>query len=66
MNFLKKLIKFLMLLFFAFMLAVCMVMGIAPVIPKRKEQFAIEVKMEQPQNEDGKTISLAQSQRQAL
>ena len=55
-----------MLLFFAFMLAVCMVMGIAPVIPKRKEQFAIEVKMEQPQNEDGKTISLAQSQRQAL
>ncbi len=55
-----------MLLFFAFMLAVCVIMGVAPVIPKRKEQFTIEVKMEQTQNEEEKTISLTQSQRQAL
>lgn len=55
-----------MLLFFAFMLAVCVIMGVAPVIPKRKEQFAIEAKMEQTQNEDEKAFSLAQSQRQAL
>ena len=55
-----------MLLFFAFMLAVCVIIGVAPVIPKRKEQFAIEVKMEQTQNEEEKTISLTQSQRQAL
>jgi preprotein translocase subunit SecG len=62
MNFLKKLTEFLGLLFFAFMLAVCMVMGVAPVIPKRKEQFSIEVKMEQIQNVDKKIISLEQSQ----
>ncbi len=55
-----------MLLFFAFMLAVCVIVGVAPVIPKRKEQFAIEVKIEQKQNEDGRTISLAHSQRQSL
>jgi hypothetical protein len=29
------------------MFAVCMVMGVAPVIPKRKEPFAIEIKMEE-------------------
>jgi len=29
----------------AFMFAVCMVMGIAPVTPKRKKQLEIEVKM---------------------
>ncbi|MEY2917522.1 MAG: hypothetical protein RIS73_1236 [Bacteroidota bacterium] len=33
------------------MFAVCMVMGIAPLIPKRKEQFEIEVKM--GENEKG-------------
>ncbi len=32
---------------FAFIFAVCMVMGIAPNIPKRKEQLEIEVKMEE-------------------
>ena len=55
-----------MLLFFAFMLAVCVVVGVAPVTPKRKEPFSIEVKMEQTQNKDGETISLALSQKQAL
>lgn len=36
---------------FAFMFAVCIVMGIAPVIPKRKNQFGIEVKMEENEKE---------------
>ena len=34
------------------MFAVCMVMGIAPVIPKRKEQFEIEVKMDETEKEN--------------
>jgi hypothetical protein len=33
------------------MFAVCMVMGIAPIIPKRKEQFEIEVKVEENEKE---------------
>lgn len=33
------------------MFAVCMVMGIAPIIPKRKEQFEIEVKMDEAEKE---------------
>jgi len=36
---------------FAFMFAVCMVMGIAPVIPKRKESFQIEIKLEENEKE---------------
>ena len=60
MKFFKELKRFLMLLFFAFMLAVCVIIGVAPVIPKRKEPFSIEVKIEQTQNDDEKTISLAQ------
>lgn len=60
MKFIKKLISFLRLLLFTFMLAVCMVMGIAPIIPRRKEQFSIEVKTEQTQSENKKTVSLEQ------
>ena len=41
----KTIIRFFRILLFAFMFAVCMVMGIAPVIPKRKEQFEIEIKV---------------------
>jgi len=33
------------------MFAVCMVMGIAPVIPKRKESFQIEIKLEENEKE---------------
>ena len=39
--------RFFRIFLFAFMFAVCMVMGIAPVIPKRKGQFEIEVKMDE-------------------
>ena len=39
-------------LLLAFMLSVCVVMGIAPVIPKRKEQYAIEMTVEQADKKD--------------
>jgi type IV secretory pathway component VirB8 len=54
----KNLMRFFRLLLFAFMLAVCMVMGIAPVIPKRKEQFAVEIKMQETTKEDGTILSI--------
>ncbi len=38
------------ILLFACMFALCMVMGIAPVIPKRKEPFAMEAVMEETEN----------------
>jgi hypothetical protein len=41
---------------FGFMLAVCMVMGVAPVIPKRKEQFVIEIKMEETEKNEDTTL----------
>jgi len=45
-------------LLFAFMFAVCMILGVAPVIPNRKEQVTIEIKMDESENEElesGKT-----------
>ena len=62
MKFLRKLSKFLWLFFFAFMLAVCIFIGVAPIIPKRKEEFSIEVKMEQPQEENNTAYNNAQTQ----
>ena len=43
----KQLIRIIRVLLFAFMLAVCMVLGIAPVIPKRKEEISIETKIKE-------------------
>lgn len=43
----KPLIRFFRILLFAFILAVCMVLGIAPVLQKRKEEIVIEIKMEE-------------------
>jgi hypothetical protein len=34
------------------MFSACIVMGIAPVIPKRKEQFEIEIKVTETENAD--------------
>ena len=48
----KTLIRFFRILLFAFMFAVCMVMGIAPVIPKRKEEFEIEIKATDTENKE--------------
>ena len=43
--------RFFRIFLFAFMFAVYMVMGIAPIIPKRKERFEIEVKMDEAEKE---------------
>ena len=45
-------------LFFAILLAACIVLGVAPVIPKRKEQFLTEAKAEQAQKNDEKNFEL--------
>ncbi len=45
MKIIKKVLRLCRLFLFAFMFAVCIVLGIAPVVPKRKEQYEIEVKM---------------------
>jgi hypothetical protein len=37
------------------MFSVCMVLGVIPAIPKRKEQFEIEIKMEETEK-NGDTI----------
>jgi hypothetical protein len=49
---LNKVFRFCRLFLFAFMFAVCMVMGIAPIIPKRKEEHEIEIKIEQQTKEE--------------
>ena len=48
----KKVMRFFRMLLLAFMFAVSMVIGIAPVIPKRKEPFEIEVKIEESEKGD--------------
>lgn len=48
----KKVIRFSRIFLFAFMFAVCLVMGIAPIIPKRKEQLEVEVKMEETEKKN--------------
>lgn len=52
MKMLKKICRFSGLLFIGFMFAVCMVTGVVSIIPKRKEQFAIEIKIENIEKED--------------
>ena len=46
MKIIKKGMRLLRIFLFAFLFAFCMVMGIVPVIPKRKEQCEMEIKME--------------------
>jgi hypothetical protein len=57
MIYFKRMLRFFRMLIFGFMLAVCMVMGIAPVIPKRKEQFAIEIKMDKKEQDEDTTTA---------
>jgi type IV secretory pathway component VirB8 len=52
----KRMLRFCRMLIFGFMLAVCMVIGVAPVIPKRKEQFVIEIKMEEKEKNEDTTL----------
>ena len=46
MRTLKTMAKLLRLLFFSFMFAICMVLGVVSVIPKRKEEYAVEIQIE--------------------
>ena len=46
MRLLKRITQLLGTLLFAILLSACLVLGVAPVIPKRKESFGIEVKMD--------------------
>lgn len=43
-------LRFSRILLFAFMFSVCMILGIVPIIPKRKEQVGIEIKIEEEEN----------------
>jgi hypothetical protein len=56
MSIVKQLIRHLRILLFAFMLAVCMVLGIAPIIPKRKDEIAIEIKMKETAPAEKSTV----------
>lgn len=57
MKFIKRLLRVLRILLFAFMFAVCMVLGVVPVIPKRKEESAEEEAMlEQEQGSTSETV----------
>jgi hypothetical protein len=62
MNKLKNCLKFLGQLLFACMFAACMVLGVVPIIPKRKEQFEIEIKTEQTEKEMKNTTSFTGSE----
>jgi len=46
MQLLKKLLKFTGLLFIGFMFAVSMVLGVVPIVPKRKDQFEIAINID--------------------
>ena len=59
---LKKIMKFSGRLLICFMFAVCMVTGVVPVIPKRKEQFDIEIKAENAAIKSANTASFTQSE----
>jgi len=51
MKMLKKLCLYAGKLLIACMFAICIVAGVVPIVPKRKEQFEIEVKLEENSTE---------------
>lgn len=56
MKFFKRIFRFLRILLFAFMFAVCMVLGIVPIIPKRKEESADEATITDPKDDGSETV----------
>ena len=54
----KKIIRRIKLLLVGFILAVCIVLGVAVVIPKRKEESAIEVEIITPETNEHETSSV--------
>ena len=56
MKYIRRILRFLRILLFAFMFSVCMVLGIVPIIPKRKEQPEIEIKIEAVEEKENITV----------
>ena len=52
MKFIKRIFTFLRILLFACMFAVCMVLGIVPIIPKRREESADEAIIQEKGQQD--------------
>lgn len=50
--------RFLHTIIIGFMLSVCIVLGVAPVIPKRKEEYTIEIKAEEREIKQTDTAGL--------
>lgn len=57
MPFLKKVFRFSGILLIGLMFAVCMIVGVVPVLPKRKEQFVIETGIENTEQETKNTAT---------
>ena len=62
MRTLKTIAKLLRLLFFSFMFAVCMVLGVVPIIPKRKEEYAVEIQIEASEKKEDEANKTAEFQ----
>jgi len=58
MKTLKRVFRFFRILLFAFMLAICMVLGIAPLLPKRKDSYAVEIKKEETESNEGNNSTI--------
>lgn len=54
----NKIFRLVKLLLFGFMLAVCIVMGVAVVIPKRKEESGIEVRIAEDKEKSETTATI--------
>ena len=61
MKILKGLLKFSGRLLIGIMFAACMVAGVVPILPKRKEQFAIEIKMENVEKDNKNSVGFEES-----
>ncbi|MEO6356974.1 MAG: hypothetical protein ABIU77_22820 [Ferruginibacter sp.] len=55
----KKIMRVFRLLLFALMLSVCMVLGIAPVLPKRKQEIAIEINKDEAEKKESASTGIA-------
>jgi hypothetical protein len=51
-KYIKRILRFLRILLFAFMFSVCMVLGVVPIIPKRKDEVVDEIKIEETDLKD--------------
>jgi hypothetical protein len=61
MKILKGLLKFSGRLLIGIMFAACMVAGVIPILPKRKEQFEIEIKMENVEKDIKNSVGFEES-----